>query len=118
MVRCHDAIQTHTLEKNFLTTRMLNLTLSATLDVKQYITKLQQSKHLGTKKEHLEIREAWHHVCVQAGRVKSHVEQVPALLCPASQSAAFGAGLAQAGSQATLMARLLVPPFQHNPTSA
>lgn len=118
MVRCHDAIRTHTLEKNFLTTRMLNLTLSATLDVKQYITKLQQSKHLGTKKEHLEIQEAWHHVCVREGRVKSHVEQVPALLCPASQSAAFGAGLAQAGSQATLMARLLVPPFQHNPASA
>lgn len=31
-------------------------------------------------------------MCVWAGRVKSHLEQVPALLCPESQSAAFGAG--------------------------
>lgn len=40
MVRCHDAIPIRASEKNFLTTHMLNLMVSATLDVKQYITKL------------------------------------------------------------------------------
>lgn len=102
VVRCYAPIQIHTLEKNFLTTHMLNLTVSAhcgleAVNYKATVVKsMWEPKILGVGT-----------MCVLwAGSVKSHAQRVQALLHLGSKSMVFGTGLAYAGSWATLRTRL------------
>lgn len=81
MVRCYVPIQIHTFEKNFPTTHMLNLPVSAHCGLEAVNYKAAVVKIIWEPKRNIwKSGRAWHPVCVWAGSIKSQAQPVQALL--------------------------------------